>query len=66
MAISMTIPAASVTGAAVSMYALPRQPIRIVGAALVAVLALAACFASWGLGVDAVNSAKYWAQNAYR
>lgn len=63
MAISMIIPAASVTAAAVSMYTLPRRPIRIVGAALVAVLALAAFFASWGLGVDAVNSAKYWAQN---
>ncbi|TLM80834.1 hypothetical protein [Pseudarthrobacter sp. NamE5] len=62
MAFSLIIPAASAATAVASMFAFPRRPIRIVGASLVTVLALAAFFASWFLGVDAIDSAKYWAE----
>jgi hypothetical protein len=60
MAIAMLIPAASAAAAVTSMFALPRRAVQIVGAILVAALALAAFFTSWWLGADAVDSAKYW------
>lgn len=59
----LIIPAASAAAATLSMFALPRRPIRIVGASLVAVLALVAFFTSWSLRIEVVNSAKYWAEN---
>jgi hypothetical protein len=61
MAIAMLIPAASAAAAATSTFALPRRPLRVVGAALISTLALAAFFTSWLLGAEAVDSAKYWA-----
>ena len=64
MAFSMVIPAASAAAALASMFAHPRSPVRVVGASLVAVLALVAFFTSWSLGFDAVNSAKYRAEYA--
>lgn len=62
MVFSMVIPAASAAAAAASMFALPRNPVRVIAASLVAVLALVAFFTCWSLGIDAVNSAKYWAE----
>lgn len=64
MAFSMVIPAASAAAAAASMFALPRSPLRVVAASVVAALALVAFLFSWSLGIDAVNSAKYWAEHS--
>jgi uncharacterized protein YjeT (DUF2065 family) len=61
MALAMLIPAASAAAAVSSMFALPRRALRVAGAVLVTALALAAFFASWWLGADAVDSAKDWA-----
>jgi hypothetical protein len=49
-AIAMLIPAVSAAAAVISMFALPRRAVRVVGAALVAALALVAFFTSWWLG----------------
>lgn len=61
MAFAILVPSASAATAVTSMLAPPRRPIRVVGAVLVAAVALAALYASWVLGVEAVESAKYWA-----
>ncbi|MCU1567192.1 MAG: hypothetical protein JWQ56_2129 [Pseudarthrobacter sp.] len=61
MAIAMLLPAASAGAAIGSVFALPRRPVRIIGAVLVTALALTAFFTSWWLGDEAVESAKYWA-----
>jgi hypothetical protein len=63
MVITMLVPAASAAAAVISLFAPPRGSVRIVGASLVTVLAVTAFLFSWSLGTEAVNSAKFWAEN---
>lgn len=66
MAFAIVVPSASAAAAVASTFARPRRPLRIVGAILVAAVALTALYASWVLGVEAVESAKYWASRGCR
>lgn len=61
MATAMLIPAASAACAGLAIFTRPRRSSLIVGGLLVAGMTLTAFFASWWLGVEAVESAKYWA-----
>jgi glucan phosphoethanolaminetransferase (alkaline phosphatase superfamily) len=63
MAITMLVPTATAAVAVISMFALSRKRARIVGSSMVTVLAIAAFFASWWFGDEAVNSARYWTEN---
>lgn len=62
MAVAMMIPAAAAGAALASIFTRPRGHIRMAAGVLVAVVALVAFFSSWWLGLEAIDTAKYWAE----
>lgn len=61
MAVAMVIPAAAAGAALASILVRPRGLVKMIGGGLVLAVSLAAFGASWWLGLDAIDTAKYWA-----
>ena len=61
LALGLAVPGLSALAAGLSMFALPRRPVRIIAGGLVATLALGLFVISWYLGVEAIDSARRWA-----
>jgi hypothetical protein len=62
MAVSVVIPLVSALAAGMSILARPRTPGRILTASAVVILAAVAVWACWVLGVEAVDSARYFSE----
>lgn len=62
MAVSLAIPAVSALAAGMSICTRPRTPLRILAGSAVLLLAAAAIWVCWVLGVDAVNSARHFSE----
>jgi hypothetical protein len=65
MTVAMVVPAASIAAAVTGMYARPRRTLRVGLGIILTVLALVGFIGSWGLGVQAVKSATYWAEHSH-
>jgi hypothetical protein len=63
---AIVVPSACAVTAGASTFATPPRPIRVVGAILVAAVALTALCVSWVLGAEAAESAMYWAGRGCR
>ncbi|MFE8884393.1 hypothetical protein ACFYLX_00960 [Pseudarthrobacter enclensis] len=61
LAAGLAVPGLCALAAGLSMFALPRRPVRIIAGGMVAVLALGLFAVSWVFGFEAVDSARYWA-----
>jgi hypothetical protein len=55
MALSMLIPGVSAAAAGLSLLARPRNPIRLVGGTIVLLLAVAAIWFCWAVGIDNIE-----------
>jgi hypothetical protein len=62
MAVTVAIPSVSVLTAGMSILARPRTPGRTLAASVVLLLAAVAFWACWVLGVEAVDSARYFSE----
>lgn len=62
IAVSLAIPAVSALAAVVSIFVRPRNPLRIIAASVVLLLAAVAIWFCWVLGVDAVERARYFSE----
>jgi hypothetical protein len=62
MAVTVAIPSVCAVAAGMSILARPRTPGRILAASVVLLLAAVAVWACWVLGVEAVDSARYFSE----
>lgn len=62
MAVSLAVPAVAALAAVAAIVTRPRRLLQSLTAAAVLLLALAALVLCWVLGVDAVESARYFSQ----
>jgi hypothetical protein len=63
MALSMLIPGMSAAAAGASIFARPRNPIRLVGGTIVLLLAVAAIWFCWAVGIDDIEHFKRLARD---